>query len=272
MGNSKAFPTVLSLVTALVFFAFVGTALAAPDTSWQGTASDNVKVYVDPSSTSRMVTILTRGVHVTILVEIEALGIQWCHVQLAGENEPLGYVNCSDIQRPAAQVSKAVQKQPIAIATPAPAVSAPIVLERRAEQPSAPTGGSITSVAPTSAASTDALTNSDILSMTKAGLPPDVLVAKIKSTSSNFNTSPNALQQAKTSGVADSVILAMVQAPIASSDPVTTELVTTNSAARTRRGNYAEGFCVNTSRYFHRFYDRVKEFQGHDQSGDRPTN
>ena len=152
MVNSKAFPGVLYLVTALVFFAFIGTALAAPDTSWQGTASDNVKVYVDLSSTSRMVTILTRGVHVTILVEIEALGIQWCHVELSGETQPLGYVNCSDIQRPASQVSKAVQKQPIAIATPAPAVSAPIVLERRAEQPVPKTGASITSVAPTSAA------------------------------------------------------------------------------------------------------------------------
>jgi hypothetical protein len=77
MDNSKAFPTMLSLVTALVLFAFIGIALAAPDTNWQGTASDNVKVYVDPSSASRMVTILTKGVHVTILVEIEALGIQW---------------------------------------------------------------------------------------------------------------------------------------------------------------------------------------------------
>jgi hypothetical protein len=32
MGNSNAFPTVLSLATALVFFAFIGTALASPDT------------------------------------------------------------------------------------------------------------------------------------------------------------------------------------------------------------------------------------------------
>ena len=201
------------LAAAIVLFASLGTALAAPDTSWQGTASDNVKVYIDPSSTSRMVTILTRGVHVTILVEIEALGIQWCHVQLAGETQPLGYANCSDIQRPASQVSKAVQKQASAIATPAAAVSAPVVLERRPEQPSAPIGGSITSVASISAASTDALTNTDIISMTKAGLPADVLVAKIKSSKSQFDTSPASLSQLKTSGVADGVILVMVQAP-----------------------------------------------------------
>lgn len=213
MRNSKAFPTVLSLVTALVFFAFIGIALAAPDNSWQGTASDNVKVYIDPSSTSRMVTILLKGVHVNILVEIEALGIQWCRVQVPSENEPLGYARCTDIQRPASQVSKAVQKRPIAIATPASTVSAPVVLERRPEQPPASTGGSIMSVAPISVASTDALTNSDIISMTKAGLPPDVLVAKIKSSKSQFDTSPASLSQLKTSGVADSVILAMVQAP-----------------------------------------------------------
>ena len=212
MGNSKAFPTVLSLGTALVFFAFIGTALAAPDNSWQGTASDNVKVYVDPSATSRVVTILTRGVHVNVLVEIEALGIQWCRVQVPSESEPLGYARCTDIQRPASQIDKAVHKQPIA--TPAAAVSAPVVLERRPEQPSASTtGGSITSVAPMSVASTDALTNTDIISMTKAGLPPDVLVAKIKSSKSQFDTSPASLSQLKSSGVADGVILAMVQAP-----------------------------------------------------------
>ena len=68
--------------------------------------------------------------------------------------------------------------------------------------------------------------------MTKAGLPPEVLVAKIKSTSSNFNTSPNALQQAKTNGVADSVILAMVQAPIPTSEPVAIQPATTNLTAR----------------------------------------
>jgi hypothetical protein len=205
------------LIVAISFISLVilPTVTAQSTGGWQGTASDNVKVYLDPSSTSRMVTILTRGVHVTILVEIEALGIQWCHVQLSGETEPLGYVNCIDIQRPAAQVSKAVQKQPIAIATPAPAVSAPIVLERRAEQPVPATGASIsiTSVAPMSVTSTDALTNSDIISMTKAGLPADVLVAKIKSSKSQFDTSPASLSQLKTSGVADGVILAMVQAP-----------------------------------------------------------
>ena len=49
-------------VAAFVFSASLGTALATPDTSWQGMVlSDNLKVYIDPSSGSRMVTILTPG-------------------------------------------------------------------------------------------------------------------------------------------------------------------------------------------------------------------
>ncbi len=208
-------------VIAIVFFSFLGTALAAPDTSSQGpVSSDNLKVYAHPSSTSRTVTILTKGVHVKILVEVEALGIEWCHIQLLGENEPLGYVNCSGIQRPTSQVSKAGQKNPVSIATPNPAVNDPISLERRPEQHSTPTTvATITPIMPTSSAPTSALSNSDIVSMTKVGLPSDVLVAKIKSSISKFDTSPAALSQLKTSGVADGVILAMVQAPGGASAP-----------------------------------------------------
>jgi len=55
--------------------------------------------------------------------------------------------------------------------------------------------------------------------MTKVGLPSDILVAKIKSSISKFDTSPTALSQLKTSGVADGVILAMVQAPSGASAP-----------------------------------------------------
>ena len=158
-------------MAAFVFFASLGTALATPDTSWQGVVlADNLKVYIDPSSGSRMVTILTPGVHVTILVEIEALGVEWCRVQLPSETEPLGYVNCSGVQRPTSQAAKAVQKKPVSITTPSPAVSVPISLERRPEQPAAPpAGASITSIAPAGTSSTGALTNSDIVGMTTAG-------------------------------------------------------------------------------------------------------
>jgi len=59
--------------------------------------------------------------------------------------------------------------------------------------------------------------------MHKVGLPPDILVAKVKSSQCNFDTSPASLQALKTAGVGDNVILAMVQAPgaqgLAPSDP-----------------------------------------------------
>ena len=59
-----------------------------------------------------------------------------------------------------------------------------------------------------------ALTNNDVLEMVKAGLSADIIVAKIKASVSKFDTSPGALQQLKSAGVSDAVILAMVQAPV----------------------------------------------------------
>jgi len=50
--------------------------------------------------------------------------------------------------------------------------------------------------------------------MNKAGLPAEVLVAKIKSSQCNFDTSPASLQSLKAAGLGDSVILAMVEAPV----------------------------------------------------------
>lgn len=57
------------------------------------------------------------------------------------------------------------------------------------------------------------LTNRDVLEMLKAGLGPEIIVAKIKTSPSAFDTSPGALKELKESGVPGSVILAMVQAP-----------------------------------------------------------
>jgi hypothetical protein len=58
----------------------------------------------------------------------------------------------------------------------------------------------------------DALTNKDILLMLKAGLTPEVVIAKIKSSDCRFDTSPSALKDLKSADVSDAVILAMVQA------------------------------------------------------------
>lgn len=60
------------------------------------------------------------------------------------------------------------------------------------------------------------LTNKDVVEMLKAGLNSDVVVAKIKSSPSNFDTSPAALAELKAANVPDAVILVMVNGPGAS--------------------------------------------------------
>jgi hypothetical protein len=55
------------------------------------------------------------------------------------------------------------------------------------------------------------LINKDIVELTRLGLSADVIVAKIKASPTNFDTSPTALSELKTAGVPDSVILAMVK-------------------------------------------------------------
>jgi len=57
------------------------------------------------------------------------------------------------------------------------------------------------------------LNNSDVVGMVKAGISAEIIIAKIKTASCSFETSPTALKELKDAGVPDSVILAMVQAP-----------------------------------------------------------
>ena len=57
------------------------------------------------------------------------------------------------------------------------------------------------------------LTNKDVLDMVKAGLTSDVIVAKIKSSATSFDTTPAALAELKVANVPDAVILAMVNGP-----------------------------------------------------------
>ncbi len=60
-----------------------------------------------------------------------------------------------------------------------------------------------------------ALTNKDVLEMLNAELSQEVVIAKIKSSSCKFDTSPDSLKALKAARVPDAVILAMVQAPAA---------------------------------------------------------
>ncbi len=55
------------------------------------------------------------------------------------------------------------------------------------------------------------VTNQDVTGMLKAGLSPEVIVAKIRNSKCQCDTSPAALAELKAADVPDSVILAMVQ-------------------------------------------------------------
>jgi len=57
------------------------------------------------------------------------------------------------------------------------------------------------------------LTNEDILTMVRAKLPPEIIVAKIKSSRCHFDTFPSVLAELKYKGVSDSILLSMVEAP-----------------------------------------------------------
>jgi hypothetical protein len=64
-----------------------------------------------------------------------------------------------------------------------------------------------------------ALTNADVVGMLSAGLSQEVVIAKIKTSASEFDTSPGTLALLKAAKVPDSVILAMIQVPISESHP-----------------------------------------------------
>jgi hypothetical protein len=85
------------------------------------------------------------------------------------------------------------------------------------------------SAAYSTSVSAETLNNDSIISLAKAGLGNDAIIAKIKSSASTFDLSTNSLISLKASGVADAVIAAMLDA---SSRPNTTvsNLATSNSA------------------------------------------
>ena len=69
------------------------------------------------------------------------------------------------------------------------------------------------------------LTNRDVIEMMKAGLAADVIVAKIKSSETSFDTSPAALAELKAANIPDSVMLAMVKGPGPGADAVPADSV-----------------------------------------------
>jgi hypothetical protein len=94
----------------------------------------------------------------------------------------------------------------------APAPSQPMV------QPVAP--------ATATARSPETLTNETVISLVKAGLGPETIVAKIGASAGSYDTSTNALITLKQAGVPDSVIAAMLNR---SKSPVVANAVADNS-------------------------------------------
>ena len=57
------------------------------------------------------------------------------------------------------------------------------------------------------------ITNDDVLTMTKAALSEEIILAKIQSSPTNFDTSPAALSSLRSEQVSNAVILAMLKSP-----------------------------------------------------------
>lgn len=65
------------------------------------------------------------------------------------------------------------------------------------------------------AQTTKPLTDKDVISLVKTGIPAPIIVAKIRQSATAFNTNTKALEKLKAAGVPESVMLAMVYAPSA---------------------------------------------------------
>src|SRR5688572_22859095 len=63
--------------------------------------------------------------------------------------------------------------------------------------------------------------NQEVFDLLKAGMSPAVIVAKIKSTQSKFDTSPTALNALKTGGAVDEIILAVIEVSMPKKEEVT---------------------------------------------------
>ncbi|MCA1566325.1 MAG: hypothetical protein LC803_11935 [Acidobacteria bacterium] len=85
------------------------------------------------------------------------------------------------------------------------------------------------------------LGNADVLALVKAALAPDVIIAKIKSSACNFETTPAALEQLKAGGVPDAVIVAMLAATAATAAPQTTSTPVVAQPPEARRVKLPQG-------------------------------
>ncbi|MGI8544108.1 MAG: hypothetical protein ACR2MD_11630, partial [Aridibacter sp.] len=78
----------------------------------------------------------------------------------------------------------------------------------------------------------ETLTNSEVLELVRSGFSEDLIIAKIKASDANFDTTTDGIKLLKKSGVSDSLILQMVQKnSTARGDSVKTNKSVENSGA-----------------------------------------
>ena len=206
--NAKEPPMSAVRNRGLVIWIFVLTlcASATPQQKmlWQGVVKlGAVNVYQNASTSERVTTTLRQGDVVDVVLEINIMGDAWCRISRAGTSEPVGFVLCFNLEQNHVAPTQISHSKPVAS-------------QSRAQVPSPSTTQKLTEA---TVINSGGLSNKDILDMNKIGLPPQILVTKIKSSQCNFDTSPASLQALKTAGVADNVILAMVEAPVGHSKP-----------------------------------------------------
>jgi hypothetical protein len=173
---------------------------------WQGAVQPaGINVYASTSITDRVTTTLKQGDVVDVVLQITVMGSAWCRIAYSGQPEALGDVLCINLQQGHFTAKQAVHSEAVV----------------KQSQVQAPVKSTTQNFSVASAGNVPGLTNKDILDLNKAGLPPEVLVAKIKSSQCNFDTSPASLQTLKAAGLGDSVILAMVEAPVGLPQPRT---------------------------------------------------
>ena len=207
--------TGVALFVALVSF----TTQASGNEKSMGQAvvsADTQKAFVEASSSSNLVALLKKGEVVSMILRISTSGEDCCRIVLPTQNGLTGYVLCKALS----STSSANQ-----ITGTGPIETAPGIIVRT-EPAATPVAGNLRS-----------LSNSDISEMSSAGLPAEVLIAKIKSSACAFDTAPTSLKNLKAVGVPDKVILAMIEAPVgqprtaaAVAAPVTSDV--SNSASQ----------------------------------------
>jgi hypothetical protein len=189
-------------VSCAFILSFCTSAAAQQKILWQGIVKpEAINVYANTATGEHVTGTLQRGDEVDVILQISTSGDAWCRITFSGHSEPLGYVLCFNLERGGSARSQVAPNQPMAAQSHPTTMAAPSVKSTATAAPPGLTSDSA------------GLTNSDILDMYKSGLPQDVLVAKIKSSHCVFDTSPSQLTQLKAAGLADAVILAMVQAP-----------------------------------------------------------